>query len=317
MSVNTVEYAPTLAAAGDTFRGPTRAIWNDCPVHDLMENPGLGMYFFDDFLMAGNAVMSSAYKNSIGQWTVYGDAGSVVVDGSKEGGVITFGSDGDNEETTLFSTASAFRLLTTSTLALNQKLWFECRLAPLSVTATKRDIFVGLHNVLLSANIPYANSVISATDNTLVTTGDLLGFHLKGNAPTEAGLAFCLTSGTVNYPTGTTTLMNSCTGAVNTAGAFHKFGFIFDPNPRFGPKMISSATARQTAGQVKKPLLRIFVDGFECATFLSSDDIVNATATQAFPTAFMSPVMSIMNQTGSTPDTLSVDWIRIAQLGGS
>ncbi len=315
MSVNTIEYAPTLSA--DTFRGPSKAIWADCPVHDLIENPLLGQYLWDDFNLAGNAVMSSAYKNSIGQWTVYSDAGGTIVDGALEGGVIQIGSDGDNEEVTLFASAGAFRLLTTSTLALNGKLWFECRIAKSSIAATKADTFIGLHNVLLSSGIPYANSVISATDNTLVTTGDLLGFHSKGNAPTEMNFAFCLTSGTVNYPTGMTTLMNTCTSAVMAANAFHKFGFLFDPQPRFGAKAVSTATARQTVGQVRKPLLRVFVDGQECPTFLDSDDVANATATQAFPTAFMSPVMSTMNQTGSSPPTLLIDWIRVAQLGNS
>jgi hypothetical protein len=317
MAVNQIDYSPNIAGEGTTpFRGPSKVIWKDCPVLEILEDPSKGMYFFDDFIMVGSAITTSAYKNSIGQWATYTDAtaGGSQSDGAKEGGVLVIGADGDNEEVTMFSQTGAFRLVTTTTLALNRKLWFECRIARSTVTATKGDIFVGLALPALTSNIPASAQIISATDNTLNTTS-LLGFHLKGNGPTEANFAFCLSGGTVNYPTGMTTLMNSCTAAVNTAAAFHKFGFLFDPDGL--PSIISSATARQTAGNVRKKLIRVFVDGLECATFLSSDDVANATATQAFPTSFMSPTISIMNQTGSTPDTLSIDWIRVCQLANT
>lgn len=308
--MNSIDYK--MNAAANTFRGPSAVIWSDCPVLDFIEDPSKGMYFFDDFLMCGSAITTSAYKNSVGQWATYQDAttGGTMLDGTAEGGVLKVGADGDNEEVTFTSQTGAFRLVTTSTLAMNKRLWFEARVARSSVTATKGDMFVGLALPALSSNITASGQIISSTDNTLNTTS-LLGFHFKGNGPTEVSFAFCLSGGTVNYPTGMTTLMNSCTAAVNTAGAFHKVGFLFDPDGL--PSLITSATARQTAGAVRKKLIRVFVDGQECATFLSSDDVANATANQAFPTSFMCPTFSIMNQTGSTPDTLSVDWIRVAQ----
>lgn len=315
MAVNTVEWMRNLSA--NTDRGPSVSIWADCPVAEILENPALGTHIFDDFLVAGNADMSSAYKNSVGQWSVYGAAGALLADGQAEGGVLTYGSDGDNEGVTLLSSAGSFRLLTTSTLALNPKLWFECRIATSTVTATKHEDFVGLAIPALSSGLPRVSYPITTTDDTLDSTnGTFIGFHRKATAsPTEWSFVFNLAGGTINYPTNLQTLMNSVTGAVATAAGFVKLGFLFDPNAY--SKTVSSATARQTAGQMAKPLVTVFVNGLPATAFLSAADVQNATAAQAFPTGFMAPVIALMNQTGTTPGTSSIDWIRVCQLAAS
>ncbi len=303
----------------NTQRGPSQVIWGDCPVLDLIEDPTKGMYFFDDFMKTGAALMTSAYAGSFGDWAVYGAAGALVADGQLEGGVLQFGSDGDNEGMQLLSSTGAFRFLTTSTLALNRKMWFECRFARSTITTDKADYFVGLMAPTLASGLPAAAQPITATDDTLMTAGDLFGFHSNTTSsvrggPTEIALAFELTSGTINYPTNMTTLMASSGNSVLTAGAFVKVGFIFDPNA--ASALITSATARQTAGTVRQKLLRVFINGLEVPTFLTSADIQNATATQAFPTAFMCPVLAVMNSDGSS-NTMNVDWIRVAQLANS
>lgn len=315
MSANTIDVKSNLSA--NTFRGPSSVIWADCPWMDLREDPSKGMTFWTDFI--GGINIPTAAGGAIAQHagdglSVYAYTGATITDGAAEGGVITFGSDGDNEGVAFGPTAGAFRLVTTSTLALNGKLWFEARIARSSVTATKGDFFVGLFDGFLTSGLPTAAVPITTTDNTLATK-NLLGFHSKGNGPTEVNFAFCLSGGTVNYPTNMTTLMASSGNSVLTDGAFVKLGFVFDPAAM--PKTITAATARQTAGQTKKALLRVFVNGLEMPTFLTSDDIVNATAGQAFPTGFMGPGFAVMSQTGSSPPTMSVDWIRVAQMGNS
>lgn len=301
-----------------TDREPSPAIWSTCPWEELRTRGG--MTFWDDFTMTGNAVMSSAYAASIGQWSAYGYAGATITDAQKEGGVITLQSDGDNEGLALLSSTGTFRMLTTSTLALNKKLWFEVRLSKSTITTSTVEFFAGLMKPTLASGLPATAQPITTTDDTLMTAGDLFGFHGAGltatrGGPTEVGAAFVLTSGTVNYPTNTTTLMASTGNTVLAANTFVKLGFVFDPN---GPtRRITAATARQTAGQTRKALIRFFVNNLELPAFLSSDDVVNATATQAFPTAFMAPVVAVMNQAGSSPGSLSVDWIRVAQMPNS
>lgn len=315
MSMNTVDIVGNLSA--NTNRGPSDIIWADCPVLDFLENPAKGMYFFDDFLMCGNADMTSAYKNSIGAWSVYGYAGALLADGALEGGVVTYGSDGDNEGVTFLSSTGAFRLVTTSTLALNQKLWFEASIATSTIAATKHEDFVGLAIPALSSGLPRAAYPITVTDDTLdATNGTFIGFHRKATAaPTDWQFCFNLAGGTVNYPTGLTTLRATMSLPTLTANTFTKLGFLFDPNALVS--QISSATARQTNGNKGSKLIRVFVNGLELPTFLTGLDVQNATAAQAFPTGFMAPVFANMNQTGTTPGTSSLDWIRVAQMANS
>lgn len=298
-----------------TDRQPSGAVWSSCPWNEIQASGG--MHVWDDFNMMGTAPASgAALAGSAGRWSTYMYQGGTLADAQLEGGVITLGSDGDQEGVALLSQAGTFRMVTTSTLALNKKLWFEARVSRSTITQTKGEFFCGLMAPTLSSGLPAAAQPITTTDDTLMTAGDLFGFHCDSTTavrggPTEVAVAFCLASGTVNYPTGLTTLMASSTNTVLAANVFVKLGFVFDPNAL--PRYITSATARQTAGTLRKPLIQFYVNNLGVATFLSSDDVANATATQAFPTAFMAPVFAHMNTTGSTPGTSSIDWIRVAQ----
>jgi len=310
--MNTIDVLQNTAA--NTNRGPSDVIWGNCPWLDLIENPARGMTFWDDFIGGGN--IPTAGSGAIAQglsdkWSIYAYQGATLVDGAGEGGVLTFGSDGDNEGVALGPTSGAFRLVTTSTLALNKKLWFECRISPSTVTATKTEYFAGLFSGFLTAGLPTAAVPITTTDDTLADK-NLIGFHIKATAsPTEVCFVYKLAGQTVVYPTNLQTLMASSGNSVLTAGAWVKLGFLFDPDAP--TKQITSASTGQTAGQVKRPLIRIFVNGLELPAFLTSDNLGGS----AFPTAFMGPGLACMNQSGSSPGTMSVDWVRVAQLANS
>lgn len=318
--MKTVNYLANLAQS--TQRGPSQVILGDCDVNGInsqqMEFAG-GQWVYDDFNLIGNPGSSSggALAASTGRWASYVYQGGTVTDAQLEGGVISLQSDGDNEGYMLQSSAGSFRIVTTSTLALNQKLWFEARVACSTVTATKNDAFVGLAIPALSSGLPRAAYPITTTDDTMdATNGTFLGFQRKGTAsPTDWSVTFNLAGGTVNYPTGLQTLVATALGAAMTASQYVKLGFLFDPNAL--PAQITVPTARQTAGNTRKKLIRFFVNGVELPTFLSSDDVQNATAGQAFPTGFMCPTIQIMNQTGSTPGSLLADWIYCGQMPNS
>lgn len=318
MAVQTIRH--TLNMSANTNRGPSPVIWAKCPVTEITESAFQGQHFFDDFNVIGNASMSGgALAGSLGQWSIYGYQGSAVNDGQLEGGVIKIGSDGDNEGTAFLSSAGSFRFITTSTLALNGKMWFEARWARSTVANDQADVFVGLMAPTLSSGLPAAAQPITVTDDTLMTAGDLFGFHSNTlsatrGGPTEIAAAFVLASGTINYPTNCTTMMASTGQTVLAADTYVKTGFIFDPN---GPyKTVVSATARQTAGTVRRALIRFFINGVELPTFLTSEDVQNSTSGQAFPTAFLCPCFAVMNSAAAS-NTLNVDWIRVAQIANS
>lgn len=310
MSVNTIDFARNLAA--NTDRGPSMTIWKDCPIIDIQEDPSAGMLFFDDFLMSGSntSATGAAVVGSWGQWATYIYQGGLISDGATEGGSVAIGSDGDNEGVALSASAGSFRLVTTSTLALNKKLWFEARVKTSTIAASKHDIFVGLFSPFLSSSLPAAATPIQTTDDTLTAAIHALGFHRKGSVGTDFSAVYQLASTASVYPTNLTTL---CATASRTLAAdtFVKLGFLFDPAAP--ARAISSASTGQTAGAIKRPLIRWFVDGVELPAFLTSDNLGGA----AFPTGFMAPGFAVMNQTGSTPGTSTIDWIRVAQLPNS
>jgi hypothetical protein len=318
-----VKYAPTLASAGDTSRGPSPAIWNAINTADFDVDPSSGQHVFDDFQVMGTpgSTAGGALAASAGKWNTYAYTGSTITDGGLEGGVIVLQSDGDQEGVCLMSQAGSFRLVTTSTLALNKKLCFEARVSRSSVADDKGDFFVGLCTPSLSSGLPAAAIPISTTDATMSTTPSFLGFHSVDKAgvtygdPRDWSLVFNLASGTVNAVTNLTTCVYTATGAYMAGADYFKLGFIFDPQAYEG--LVTSATARQTAGWKRRKLLRVFVNGIELPAFLSAEDVANATAGQAFPTAFMAPCIAMMNTTASSPPTMGVDWIRVGQEANS
>lgn len=321
MSVKSIDFR--LNSAANTYRGPSGALWADCPWDRFKEHPEEGMTFFDDFVMAGSegAATGAAVTTSFGQWAVYGAQGSTIVDGALEGGVIKAGSDGADEGVTLLSAAGAFRLVTTSTLAPNGKLWFEARWSRSSVATTDGDYFVGLTIPALSSGLPRAAYPITTTNDTLdATNGTFIGFHSNQSTgtrggPTEIALAFNLAGGTINYPTNLTTLMASTGQTVLAANTYVKVGFVFDP-AAYIQAIATLPTARQTAGNYYRKILRVFINGVEAPTWLSAADVYNATAAQAFPTGFMAPCFAVMNGAG-TASTINCDWIRVAQAANS
>jgi hypothetical protein len=313
--VKTANYAGSITTA-DATRGPSPAIWAKAPLAAVMEDPSLGMYFFDDFIMTGNmGPNTAAITGSMGQWTCYADIGAAAIqaDGQLEGGVIVLGSDGDNEGVTLSSTASSYRITTTSTLALNQPLWFEARLARSVVTATLIDCFVGLCDHTTSSGLAVGGIPITTTIDTLSTTPNFIGFFSKGSVANEWSFAYNLAGGTVVLPTNLTTLMNSVIGAVLTANQQVKLGFVFDPTAGNPAALITLASTGQTVGVLARPLIKIYVNGLPAAAFLTSTNVQGT----AFPTGFMGPTIAVMNDAGSSPGTIKVDWIRVLQLANS
>jgi len=320
MSVKTPRYANNLSPL--TYRGPSAPIWYDCPIGEFKEDPSYGRYWFTDFEMVGNVDMTSAVKGSMGEWSIYGAAGGFVNDQQLDGGVIGFGSDGDNEGVTLLSSAGSVRLMKSvgGVLMPTKKTWFEASVGTSTVVATKRDDFVGLAIPSLSSNLPRVSYPITTTDDTLdATNGTFIGFHRKGTAaPTDWQFVFNLAGGTINYVTNLTTLLVTAGVGALTANQLVKLGFVLDPG--FESRIIGSKpTARQTSGTGPfTALLRVFVNGIEImATFLTAADVLNATAAQAFPTGFMAPVIATMNQTGTTPGTMLADFIGVAQYADS
>lgn len=329
MAVKAVQYAGL-----NSLRGLSGAIWSRAPIAQVQENPQQGMWFFDDFLNAGNAVMSSAYGNSIGAWSSYADAGALLQSGNDtsgtlanaEGGVINIIANDDNEGVALFSSAASYQIQTansTTAPGYRGKMFYEARFSRSTIAATKVDCWMGLCTPILTAGVAVAANPISTTINVLSTTFSHIGFFSSGSSagtpggPTEIAFEFTKASGTVNYPTGLTSCMAATGNTVLAAGAFVKVGFVFDPTPTAPMALVTVPTARQTAGTLRRKILQPYINGIPTPTFLTTEDLANATSGQLMPIDLMAPTFAVMNDAGSSPGSMSVDWVACLQMGMS
>src|SRR5438105_109151 len=128
MAVKNIGYvanAPTnsLASANNTERGPTEIIWGapgapNAWVEDFLQDPRLGMHFFDDFLnIGGFPAAATAASLSIGNWSLYAgsNAGPLTDAGIVGGGILFTPSSGNvstglsNTQVTLNSQVGAYQ----------------------------------------------------------------------------------------------------------------------------------------------------------------------------------------------------------------
>ena len=325
MAVNSLEYSSALAQ--DTSIRPSPSIWGACPIASLIEDPSMGSYFFDDFnMVAGNLATTNAIGN-MGQWATWADTSTVLTtDPQQDNGVVILYDGGNTtKNVTLGTTAGGVRMVSAaSNYPLTPgKIFFECRVAVGSITTGKRDCFIGLVDNTTQFSTASASAVIN-TSNTLATGPNLFGFHFRATTnPTDVGVAYNVAGGTVQYPTNLQTLSTTVAGAALTAYAagatgalatgFIKLGFIYDPTAGNPAKIISSANAAQTAGNLAKPLVTFYVNGQAAPCFLSSANLQAAT----FPTGWMGPTISYTSRAASANGGFYVDWIRVAQMAAA
>lgn len=271
---------PRKNLSANTDRGPSPSLWSNCPWMAFLQNPQKGIAFHEDFELVGatSSAASAAVIGSQGRWAVYRYQGSTVVSGDVTGGAITIGSDDDNEGVALHSNAGAGLIATGG-----GRVWFECRLKHSTITDTKNGVFVGL----MEGETPTTAQPLG-TDGALADfnmigwhrlegDGDEMDFTYKADGQTAQSI---LTDG-----------ITAVSGAALSADTFVKVGFYFNRK-------------HPTAQRIK-----LFVNGQVATTYVTGTQMDAAT----FPDDMqLSPVIGIMNATGTSPGTCTVDWIRVA-----
>jgi hypothetical protein len=326
-----IVYQANLVA--NTERGPSEVIWSgqgslNAWVADFIQDPRLGMHFFDDFLVAGTgpAVSGAAYLGSMGQWSIYLGSTAALADGGIVGGGIQFvpgsiavSSGASTPTTALTSQAGAFQITSASTgaSALQGRLAFEARVMLTSVTDAKRGAFIGLTDQgTPAAGNPFL-VVSGGSSNELTSTRNLIGFYNPSSGlNADWQFVYQLASTAPVFVTNLANLISTVTGSAIAAGTFYKLGFVFDPNA--APQAISSAATGQTAGVVAKGMLKVYVNGIQAAAFLTQTQNI---LTASFPTGIMGPCIAFCNVSNSGTSNsatnlsgkMTVDWIRVAQ----
>jgi hypothetical protein len=161
-------------AQRDTNRGPSPAIWADCPVLEFIENPGKGFHIYEDFARAAlltTPTITTQAAYALG-YKAFGSSGGTLVPAGIEGGSGLVATESDNNE----GVGLASIALPVKIARGRGDLWFEARLKTNSVANDAHGIFVGLiDSSTLSATVPIAADGTLADEN-------FVGFHrLEGD----------------------------------------------------------------------------------------------------------------------------------------
>lgn len=247
MAVNAVGLSSDRAI--DTTNRWSPSIWDDCPVIELKENPGRGVYLQYDFqkapvLVTPTITTEAYYADGL---KAFGSSGGTVLPGNiLGGGGLVLTETDDNEAASIATINLPFKISTTS-----GKLWFEARLKTNTVTDTRHGFVVGLWaQQTLTAIVPIVAAGTLADNNfvgfhRLEGDGDQIDVVYKADGQTQVTLDADAIS--------TTAGVHTAAGAL-VADTYIKLGFTFDPadnKVRFyinGVKLPDTYTVTTTAG---------------------------------------------------------------------
>lgn len=267
--------------------GPSPAIWADCPVLEMIADPAVGFYFFDDFVTfpviptitseAGVGNHYKAYNTGDGTITLPTSVNST----ETPGGVIAMRTDTDGDQGALATVATPFRLSGTTS---HGKLWFEARIATTQILTNDAQIFVGLgetDGLTLAAAVPLADG------NACANGGAMIGFGRD-----EDGLGVLQT----RYADRATswTAVDATAGTI-AALTWTKVGMVWDPNVKnqYGDN------------------LSFYQDGTLLDTGLTNAEIAALTNLDANNLGLL---MAIFADSSGTSSYLYMDWWRAGQL---
>ena len=160
-----------------TGRGPSPAIWNDCPVLEYTLNPQAGFHYFEDFKGDVYGTTNTTTRTQRGL-TFFNDNGPThqIVDDDVHGVLRVEGNDADNDDSVMaFGHDGGIMKL-----ASGKKFWFECRVRKDTVDDNELGFFIGFAQEGLCAA-----DTLDVDTAEFVAAKDVLGFLNKlddGNA---------------------------------------------------------------------------------------------------------------------------------------
>lgn len=284
MSHRSMDYSSTALGTENTSVGPSKSIWADCPVLEMIQDPGRGVYFFDDFLGLQDPTTAKAY----GIYLML-DTGDCTITASPEpGGAIKLFGTTDNEDCGIkLGDATSAPFIIPADSGSYGSLWFECRIKKSAITDALGGFFVGLADeTALAANF-IADAGNDFGDNDLIgfwndETDDSTGSHVH---------VVCQKTG-ADFDT----IIDTVEELV--ADTYVKLGFKYNP----------------TALASKR--IAFFVNGVEQSTYVgeeSGDATVYLGDTTNFPGGEEMAPIAYISQASNSDMTVTMDWWRCAQ----
>ena len=280
--MNNVDFKRNLSAV--TGRLPSPAIWADCPVKDILENPGIGIHEFQDFHTGGLITSPTTHAALVGlPFSGFGSSGATIAYGNptfttstEDRGTIVLSETTTRESVSIRSDVVPFRLS-----ANFGKLWFEARFKIASIAADDCAFFIGLLGAdSLTVDIPI---IAAGADTHLIASKNLVGF--------KKPVADTTTFDAVYRADGQTAVVSIDGLGTLAADTYIKVGFSFDP---------------KDANQ-----LSWFVNNQLQSTKVTVPDNTGTTFPADVPLGW---VIGMSVGTTAADNTLTCDWVRVAQL---
>lgn len=275
-------------AGTDTSRQPSGTIWGDCPWREILDGQTPGFAFFDDFLSwnitpattEGNWAAGAGYAQ-------FSSTGGTIANNSTTGtgGEVAIGSNDDNEGCSFRTVATPFRLSRSF-----REFWFEARIKTSTITDAKHNIFIGLlEDQALDATHP-----ITATGT--LSDNNMVGFQRPETARLTAGTGGAIMN-TVYKANGVTAVTVQSDAVALVADTYTKVGMKF----RRGTDRMYPGTN----------ILSFYQDGARLSTAYA---MPSAQGTDFPNDVSLGLVFAVLNATGTTPGTSTLDWWRAAQI---
>lgn len=262
-----------------TNRGPSPSIWDDCPVLAILNDPGLGIYDFQDFI-SGGLITSPTTEAALVGYPVSGfssDATQVAYGNAtftttvNDAGTFALANTTNDHATNIRSAITPYRISQTF-----GDFFFECRFKTALIATTENSFFVGvMEDTAGTVAVP------------LLTTGELADKNLVGFHKPEANTTTF--NGSYKADGITAVAVNSGIGTL-VADTYVKVGMRF-----------KSADKK----------LYYYVDGVEQTTKKSIPD---NTGTDFPADKALGWIIAMAVGAGASDNILTADWIRCAQL---
>ncbi len=265
-----------LTGSVDTSRNHSPDLWYDAPILEVLAGTRGGIhrkYEFDDI---GFTVPTT--EGQIGPyWKAFSSTGGTIKPAAPvRGGVITLGSNDDDEGASIATCSPPFQIINT-----DGGLWYESRWKVTSTAVTRMDAFVGLGELMtLTATVP-----ITATAGTMADQ-NMIGFLRPGTSTTGDGSSIRF----FYKANGVAAVTIQTAAAAITADTFIKTGFKYDPVTNLITWYINNV--KQTATYT----------------------LASAAGTDFPNDVLLGPIAASLNTVGSQTDLFTIDWIEVLQL---
>lgn len=218
----------------EVVSGPSRRLWGDCPIHEILTDPAAGYGFFDDFTKGGLITSPTTSAALVGiPYSGFGSSGSTITYANAAGGGVVLAETTDNEGASIFTLNHVFRFGVSY-----QPLWFEASITPSTTATTEQSMFVGL------ADATAKTATVPLTATSTLADLNLVGFHKLETDLTSVKTVYKADSVTA-------VTLQTCTSAL-TAATATKLGF----------------------KRGRDNVLRFFIDGVEqTTTYTIADDL--------------------------------------------